>query len=65
MIPRDEARRTLEFENHYVIQPEFKFWSRRSSENRGTEVPDDFEYNSDNNPWRLTIEEMRKIIKEL
>jgi UDP-N-acetylglucosamine 4,6-dehydratase len=65
MIPRDEARRTLEFENHYVIQPEFKFWSRRSSESRGTQVPDDFEYNSDNNPWRLTIEEMRKIIKDL
>jgi len=65
MIPRDEARRTLEFENHYVIQPEFKFWSRRSEASRGTEVPDDFEYNSDNNPWRLTIEEMRKIIKDL
>ena len=65
MIPRDEARRTLEFENHYVIQPEFKFWDRRSSKGRGSEVPDDFEYNSDNNPWRLTIKEMRKIIKDL
>jgi UDP-N-acetylglucosamine 4,6-dehydratase len=65
MIPRDEARRTLEFENHYVIQPEFKFWPRRSSESRGTQVPDDFEYSSENNPWRLTIEEMRKIIKDL
>ena len=65
MIPRDEARRTMEFENHYVIQPEFKFWSRRSSESQGRQVPDDFEYNSDNNPWRLTIEDMREIIKNL
>jgi UDP-N-acetylglucosamine 4,6-dehydratase len=65
MIPRDEARRTLEYEKYYVIQPEFKFWSRRSSENQGRQVPDDFEYSSDNNPWRLTIEEMREIIKDL
>ena len=65
MIPRDEARRTLEYDNHYVIQPEFKFWSRRSSENHGRPVPEDFEYNSDNNPWRLTIEEMKEIIKDL
>ena len=65
MIPRDEARRTLEFEKYYVIQPEFKFWSRRSSGNRGRHVPDDFEYSSENNPWRLTIEEMREIIKNL
>jgi UDP-N-acetylglucosamine 4,6-dehydratase len=62
MIPRDEARRTLEYDNHYVIQPEFKFWSRRSSENHGRLVSEDFEYNSDNNPWRLTIAEMKEII---
>ena len=65
MIPKDEARRTLEFEKYYVIQPEFKFWSRRSSGNGGRQVPDDFEYSSENNPWRLTTEEMREIIKDL
>jgi len=65
MIPRDEARRTLEFDNYYVIQPEFKFWSQRSSGNGGRPVSDDFEYSSENNPWRLTIEEMREIIKSL
>jgi UDP-N-acetylglucosamine 4,6-dehydratase len=65
MIPKDEARRTLEFEKYYVIQPEFKFWSRRSSGNAGRQVPDDFEYSSENNPWRLTIDEMREIIKNL
>ena len=65
MISRDDARRTLDFETHYIIQPEFKFWSRRSSANRGRQVPEDFEYSSENNPWRLTIKEMKVMIKNL
>ena len=65
MISKDDARRTLEFDNFYVIQPDFKFWSRRSSWNGGQPVPDDFEYNSGTNPWRLTVEEMRTIVEDL
>lgn len=26
MIPRDNARRTLEFDNYYIIQPDFRFF---------------------------------------
>lgn len=26
MISRDDSRRTLEFEDHYIIQPDFNFW---------------------------------------
>ena len=65
MIPRDEARKTLEFDNFYVIQPEFKFWSRRCSWNGGRPVDEDFEYSSATNPWRLTVDEMRELIKKL
>lgn len=43
----------------------FKFWSRRSSWDGGNKVADDFEYNSGTNPWRLSIEEMRRMIKDL
>jgi UDP-N-acetylglucosamine 4,6-dehydratase len=65
MIPRDDARRTLEFDNHYVIQPDFDFWSRRFNNNGGKSLPDEFEYNSDTNPWKLTSAEMKEIIKSL
>jgi len=65
MIPSDESRRTLEFDSFYVLQPDFKFWSRRCSWNGGRRVPDDFEYNSGTNPWRLTVEEMRQMIRDL
>jgi UDP-N-acetylglucosamine 4,6-dehydratase len=65
MIPRDDARRTLEFDNHYVIQPDFDFWGRRFNNNGGKSLPDEFEYNSDTNPWKLTSAEMKEIIKSL
>ena len=65
MITRDDARKTLEFDTFYVIQPEFKFWTRRCSWNGGDKVPADFEYNSGTNPWRLTVDEMKEVIKDL
>ncbi len=65
MIPRDESRRTLEFDKFYVVQPEFSFWERRSSWNGGKPVAEGFQYTSETNPWLLTVEEMRGMIKNL
>lgn len=65
MITRDDSRQTLEFDNLYVIQPNFKFWDRRCSWNGGRSVPEQFEYNSESNPWQLSIEEMRALIEKL
>jgi UDP-N-acetylglucosamine 4,6-dehydratase len=65
MIPRDEAHMTIEFDKFLVVQPAFRFWERRSSWNGGQPVGDDFEYRSDNNPWRLTVDEMRTLVETL
>lgn len=65
MIPRDEARRTIEYADHYIIQPDFHFWNRRFTNNGGQPVSDDFEYNSGDNPWMLTLKEMGEIVKNL
>ena len=65
MIPRDEARKTLEFDDFYVIQPSFKFWERRCSWDGGRQVSENFEYSSETNPWKLSVEEMKAMIKEL
>ena len=62
MIPKDEARRTIEFENFYIIQPEFDFWARRCRWQGGSPVAENFEYDSGSNPWRVTVEEMREMI---
>jgi UDP-N-acetylglucosamine 4,6-dehydratase/5-epimerase len=65
LITKDDARRTLEFENHYMIQPDFLFWKNRYNNNSGKSVPEDFEYNSGNNAWQLEEDEMKEIIESL
>ncbi len=65
MIPRDEAPKTVEFDHYYMIQPDFKFWTRRYNGTGGKALPEDFEYNSYSNPWQLTTEEMKGIIENL
>jgi UDP-N-acetylglucosamine 4,6-dehydratase len=65
MIPRDDARRTLEYKDHYVIQPDFTFWGKRFVNNYGIPVIEDFEYNSGTNPWMLSAEEMKEIVRGL
>lgn len=50
MIPGDEARNTLEFDDRYVIQPAFGDWTRQSDYLKdGRPVPLDFSYTSDTN----------------
>lgn len=53
MIPADEARHTFEFENFYVIQPNFIRWdingARTYAGATGRQVPEGFSYTSDGN----------------
>ena len=64
MIPMDEARRTVEFDSYYILQPNFGFWEKRNNHS-GKPVDENFEYNSGTNPWVLTVEDMQRIIKTL
>lgn len=66
MCPRDDACKTLEFQDHYVIQPAINFGRRigyvKNMLNEvGKAVVDEFEYNSESNPHFLTIDEMRRL----
>jgi len=65
MVPKDDAYRTLEYEDHYLIQPDFRFFGRRFNGEKGKPVPRVFEYNSETNPWKLSIEEAREMINKL
>ena len=67
MCPGDDSHLTLEFEDHYVIRPSIKFYSRPNEfelnalKEKGVNVPFGFEYSSGNNPHFLTIEEIQSI----
>lgn len=61
MITEDDARRTLEFKDYYVIQPEFPWW--RHNIINGKKIPDGFSYTSDlNNDW-LSVEQLSRLIE--
>ena len=64
MIPADDARHTLEFDDHYVICPELEFWNRDNYHD-GRLVPDRFEYASDKNSRWLTVERMRETLGDM
>jgi UDP-N-acetylglucosamine 4,6-dehydratase len=66
MCPSDDSHLTLEFNNHYVIKPAITFsapvdYAVNLIGETGTSVPQDFEYNSGNNPKFLTIEQLREL----
>jgi UDP-N-acetylglucosamine 4,6-dehydratase len=64
MVPEDEARLTLEFEDHYVIQPSHSFWNMKDyAANGGKRCADGFRYASDTNTWWLTEAEIRELIE--
>lgn len=63
MITEDDARKTLEFDTYYVIQPEFPWWGAEDAQG-GTSLPDGFRYSSETNSWWLTIEELQELVGE-
>ncbi|WP_078378899.1 UDP-N-acetylglucosamine 4,6-dehydratase (inverting) [Sutcliffiella halmapala] len=64
MITEDDARRTLEFDSYYVIQPEFQWWSDELK-HEGKELEEGFKYTSDLNKEWLTVEELRLLAGEM
>lgn len=64
MITEDDARRTVEFESYYLIQPEFPWWSSEFVKG-GTPLHDGFEYRSDRNTEWLTVEELNALVKDV
>ena len=66
MVPHDDARMTLEFEDHYVIEPVFQFWDTQNylETSGGGRMPKDFEYRSDNNDRWLSSVDLLSLLKE-
>lgn len=61
MITIDDARHTIEYDDYYVIAPEFSWWTTEKIE--GKALPEGFEYNSATNDRWLTVEDLREIVK--
>lgn len=64
MITEDDARHTIEFDDYYVIQPEFNWWSVDYG-NGSKPLPEVFHYVSNENTKWLSVEELRELVKEM
>jgi UDP-N-acetylglucosamine 4,6-dehydratase len=67
MVPADDARLTLEFPDHYLIQPSISFneppnFSQNAAGEHARPVATEFEYNSGTNEWFLSVPEIRDLI---
>jgi UDP-N-acetylglucosamine 4,6-dehydratase/5-epimerase len=60
MISLDDARRTLDIGDRYVIQPEFGWWG--SGHLDGTPLPEGFAYTSDRNDTWLDVDGLRTLL---
>lgn len=65
MIPSDDARHTLEYDDHYRIMPEFMNWLTSKKNATGKKLPEGFCYSSDNNPEKMDADYLRKIAAEV
>lgn len=65
MVPADEARQTLEFEDHFIIQPTFRAHSDVPAYVAlGKPCDANFSYSSDNNTVWLTNEQLQDLIAQ-
>lgn len=64
MIPRDDARNALEYDDYYAIVPAFQDWDAAAyrKNNGGTWCEDGFVYSSNTNDQWLTADEIRAMI---
>lgn len=63
MITEDDARRTLEYDTYYVIQPEFPWWKGENGHG-GKPLPEGFGYISNVNDEWLSIEDLKLLVDD-
>lgn len=64
LLSDHEAAHTLEFDDMYVVQPEFGWWAKDRWK-RGSPLADGFRYTSDSNPQWLTLGELCEMVGDV
>lgn len=63
LITEDDARTTLEFDDHYTVAPAFHSWTADGpARSRGKPVPEGFRYSSDTNSAWLDAATLKKLL---
>ncbi len=64
LLPVEESRNALEFDDMFIIEPNFEWWERGFHKG-GKKLPDEFEFNSRNNSSWLGVKELRRLVGNL
>ncbi len=63
LVTEDEGPHTSEFESHFLIRPEHRFWDVQEPNHAGgRSLPPDFRYSSSTNDWVLTPDALREML---
>jgi UDP-N-acetylglucosamine 4,6-dehydratase len=64
LIPEDESRNVLEFDNHFVIQPIQAFWGNKIGILGGVSCSENFKYSSNCNCETFGEEDLTKLLSD-
>jgi UDP-N-acetylglucosamine 4,6-dehydratase len=64
MITADDAMNTVEFDDHFVIQPDAEWWDQQHylQSTGGKAVANDFQYSSDENHDWMSVEHLQELL---
>lgn len=64
MVPEDDSRHTLEYDDYFAILPAFHDWDTDNyiHQNGGRLCPDGFRYSSETNTHWLSVDELREML---
>jgi UDP-N-acetylglucosamine 4,6-dehydratase len=62
LIPMDESRNVLEFDNYFIIQPVKAFWGNKIGVLGGVSCSDDFHFSSNSNCDRLSLSQLKNLL---
>jgi len=66
MITEEDARTTYEYEDHYIIYPQFDWWNfEEHFKKGGKKVKEGFRYASNLNEWWLSVDDLRKLLRKI
>jgi len=66
MITEEDSRTTYEYDDHYIIYPQFDWWNfEKHFKQGGRKVKEGFRYSSDLNDWWLFVEDLRRLLKKI
>jgi UDP-N-acetylglucosamine 4,6-dehydratase len=61
LLTDDEARHSVEFDDHFVIEPEFHWWTSKKMKG-GKQVKENFRYSSDTNTEWLNAKQLKAMM---